>query len=736
MIVIILVLLFGTITTINTNSSSCENNSNCQCLLTSLDDLKLDYDDNMGIKIMVDLLLLDSLEVICNGTQKLEDFNYSSELSGKSITSLSIRSCILSDLTSLEKFVKKLGIVELKIFSFQSFETNNTLLTKEHLNGITNVKELILSHNSLFNISSKFLGDFPELEKLDLSHNNIKVLIDTFNASPNLKYLDLNKNFIYAISAGLFNKLENLEYLDFGYNRFQNIHESAFNKLVSLKSLSLKANGISDLSCDIFSKLKKLESIDISFNSFASIPQKLFIENKNLRRILFNNNTVNLLTLPGHLFLNLENLEEIYLNNVGFKYLPDSLFTGLSSLKYISLENNNLSNLKQYMFQSLENLEVLKINNNLIEIIPNEIFIDLVNLKILDLSMNNIDSIPSNDFLRELHLSNNSIQNFFVDWSTSFNLTFLNLSHNDINTISTNSFYYTSHNILIDLRHNKLSNILLDGIETSSLYYHNEKRYVMVLVDHNPILCDCHLYNFIRYFHNEMPKFVYYYIEIVAQNLTCIHNDGAMGLTIKELNSSTYICPEDEYFKIENKCQINCTCSVRPKDKTRILDCSNMNMSNFLIDEKRVHYVENYSLILNITGNALTRMPSMEYLHSINLTHLLLSNNRISEITFEKLPTTLKVLEMHNNEVSRIDTFVLVLMNASYLNELTLSGNPFICDCDTEALFLFIKLYRSNFKDLEKLTCENMNIPLYKLRFNSFCKSVSGLQQEEGLHKE
>ncbi|KAI4487755.1 hypothetical protein M0802_011860 [Mischocyttarus mexicanus] len=791
MISIILVILFGTSTTISIKSSPCRN---CQCSLTSLDNLKMNYDDNMGIEIAVDISAWNGLEVVCNDTQKLEDFNYGSKLPGKTVNLLSIRYCILSNTTSLKEFVNKIGVVETKTLSYQSFKPNNTFLTREHLKGLLNVKELVLSHNSLSNISHDFFVDFTELEKLDLSRNNLKLLFDIFHSNTNLKYLDLHKNFIYAMSSTLFNKLEKLEYLNFGYNQFQYIHASAFNKLVSLKSLSLQANGMSDISWDLFNKLTKLESIDISNNKFVSIPHQLFNENKNLRRVVFDNNIVNMVTLPGKLFSKLENLIEVHLNSDGFLFLPENLFTGLLSLKYISLKNNDITYLKKTIFRGLKNLELLKLNSNVIQKLSNETFIDLEKLKMLDLSMNIIDSIPSglfeslkclvelnmeynrlkyinietftslknliiakfsnnlldfssetkqlspfysNNLLRDLHLSNNRIQTFLSDWSVNHNLKFLNLSHNNISTILKEDFHFRfeSSQLLVDLRYNNLRNIFLHDLEPMVISQ-TTKRYVMVLIDHNPILCDCHLYDLIRYFQNEMHTSVYNYIEIVAQNLTCIHNDGTMGLTIKELNSSTYICPEDQHFKIDNKCQVNCTCSVRPKDNTRILDCSNMNMSNFLIDEKRVHYVENYSLILNLTGNALTRMPSMEYLQSVNVTHLLLSNNRISEITIDKLPQTLKVLEMHNNSISRVDSKVINMLNPGFLNELTLSGNPFICDCDVEPLLNFVKLYRFNFNDLHKLKCRKKNVPLYKLRFESFCKPVLGLDEDEGLIQE
>ncbi|KAI4487758.1 hypothetical protein M0802_011863 [Mischocyttarus mexicanus] len=63
MITIILVILFGIFTTINSYISSCGNSSTCKCSFTSLDALNMDYDDNMGIEMIVDFSEWSRLEI-------------------------------------------------------------------------------------------------------------------------------------------------------------------------------------------------------------------------------------------------------------------------------------------------------------------------------------------------------------------------------------------------------------------------------------------------------------------------------------------------------------------------------------------------------------------------------------------------------------------------------------------------------------------------------------------------
>ncbi|KAI4501063.1 hypothetical protein M0802_003866 [Mischocyttarus mexicanus] len=714
MITIIILILFSTFITVTIISPAFANSSSCQCSLTNLDDMKLFYDDNMDLEIILNVQSWDNMEVTCKSTEELEDFKYSSKSPGKTMNSLSISSCVLSDITSLKNFVKKLGIVETKTFRLQTFQKNNTLLTREHLNGISNVKELVLSYNNLFNVSSDLFEDFPQLEKLDLSHNRLTLLPrNIFDATLNLTHIDLGKNDIITVNLRLFYSLQYVQHLDLGDNRLRYIQEDTFTLLETLKSLSLRANKLNKIPGRLFRQLKQLETIDISHNSFLDIEQHTFYTNKDLRQIMFHNNNISLVTLPEYIFSNLRKLEEIYLNNNGFKHLSESLFWNSPLLKYIHLENNLIAYLRESTFKGLKSLTELNMENNRLRYIEQEALLSLKNLRIAKFSNNQLRlgkgsrelSPFSNNHFQELHLSNNSIRKFFPDWSSSNNLTFLNLSHNIIRIVS------------------------------DSAIYHTKKRDVVILIDHNPMFCDCHMYDLVRYYRDEMPEYVKNYVEINPGELVCIQPAGTIGPKVKEFNTTNYICTEFEYFGQGSSCPYGCICTVRPKDKTRILDCSNLNMSEFVIDEKRFQFVNNYSLILNLTGNALTRIPSIETLESYNVTNLLLSNNFISKITVDQLPKNLTVLQLHNNDMESIDSDVIKHFNSSFFTDLTLSGNPIICDCDVEDLFFFVKLKGFSFKDLRKLKCKNMNIPMYYISFDNICSPVLGLKEEEVLNE-
>lgn len=777
-------ILFGQISTCFTNFNSVlplsKKNSNCQCSASGLDDIFVVYKHNNSLELSINIKRWDNLEIVCKYWDELKDFQVTSKSSARILNSLSFRHCGLSDETKLINVIRELGVEDTNALTFESFQDLTNTLKKENFVGLSNLKKLSLSYNNLSNISKDFFLNFPQLEWLNLSRNKLVISSDNFNEITDLKRLELIGNDIKTITAGTFDKLQNLELLSLMGNKLTEIDGGIFEELISLRSLSLAMNNLSKLQRSTFHQLKKLETLDISMNNFFYIPSKLLNQNKELRRLLLHHNSGELDHLPAFFLANFEELGEVVLNNNGLKKLPENIFRGSFLLKYIDLNCNYLKTLPHTIFRGLRNVETLLLRNNGIEDLPTDIFKDFGKLRKLDLSMNLMTSIKknllenlkslielnmeknrlavieamaffpvrnitiiklshnqlelnssstkwspfyNNCFLRELHLSNNSIDRFFSDWSISrYHLRLLDLSYNQINSISGNNFILPSNRILVDLRYNNISNIILYDIEELAVYQ-NKERDVVVLVDHNPILCNCNLYDLLLYLNNGMPKTVYNYFKIKLGNLSCVQYDGTKGPQITKLDAKTYTCPEDKYFSIRKNCQIGCTCGVRLHDNTRILDCSYKNMSELSIDRTRILPIRKYPLILNLTGNYFTEVPSMETLKSINVTGLLLSNNSISQVMINKLPESLTTLELHNNNISEIDSELLDFVYSKSLKVFTLSGNPIKCNCNTKDLLRFVQAKRSIYKDLNNVKCDNMNNLLYKMTYDQFCQN-------------
>ncbi|XP_043494619.1 phospholipase A2 inhibitor beta-like [Polistes fuscatus] len=341
-------------------------------------------------------------------------------------------------------------------------------------------------------------------------------------------------------------------------------------------------------------------------------------------------------------------------------------------LEEVVLSSNAFVNLTENLFWNSSSLKYISLNHNFLETLPQNIFRGLLNVEKLIINNNMIDTLPEGIFkdLKKLKLLDLSINRFV-----------------------------------------SISRYLFEGL--TSLTELNMERNQLKHIEHAALSTIRNL---------TIARFSYNQLQV--DNLTCKHSNGLEGPKINQLDHTTYKCLEHEYFKTLENCQFGCICSIRPYDRTRVLDCSDINMSVFLIDQLKVNFVGNYPLILNLTGNFLTEIPSIEALEPINVTGLLLSNNNISQITVDKLSKSLTVLELHNNNISKLDENVMSYFTTSPFKEFTLSGNPLICNCDTKYVFEYVKIMRFNYKDLNNVKCKNMDLPLYNMTIEQFCPSI------------
>ncbi|XP_043663672.1 protein toll [Vespula pensylvanica] len=785
MIITIWLIFFLALSTTNTIASQCKGDQNCTCQPTYSNEIEIYCQAENNSEFILNIHPKDYLQITCQNWERWENFRFTSTLPGKELNSLLFRICGLSNNVSLGDVAKQMGVETVNSLLFQSFNNLGDTLTRKQLQGFPMVKKLILSNNGFSKVPKDLLMDFPELERLDLHENRLELPLGIFDFTPKLKELELGNNGMKTIKAGMFDKLEKLNFLNIWGNQLTEIETGLFDKLILLQSLDLSRNKLVTLSPNVFDGLKKLEKLHLSFNNFSSLPEGLFSRNKALQTVKLIDNHRNLTSLPDNLFANLTKLELVLLKKNGLRILPENLFWGASSLKNISLDSNFLVTLPKNIFKGLENVEKLELNFNDIVTLPDKIFYDMNKLIKLDLSMNRMVSISRHlfdglksltelnmeknklktidsntfthvrnlriakfshnelmlnsseyqnvdlspfykcDLLEELYLSNNNISQIYSDWSISAtNLQLLDLSYNDINIISMEDLQFVSNKIKVNLSYNKIRHILLGQAENIASFQETP-RDVIIHVEHNPLLCDCNLYEFLRFLEGRMHPNVQNYFHIITGNLTCIEPNGVDEIEISRLHSKTLKCVEEEHLYVKSKCPIGCVCWIIPEDKTRLIDCSYKNFSELLIDKTGMNNlkpVKDYHIKLNMTGNTLTEIPSIELLGSEYVTDLILSNNNIIKISLNKLPKNLQVLELDNNNISRINLDVLdYLKNSTSLKKLTLHKNPWKCDCDARDLLSFIQSKLIDIPDLGKVTCNNKNISMLEMTINDFC---------------
>ena len=139
------------------------------------------------------------------------------------------------------------------------------LITDSTYNQLTKVKV-----NSIVIDFSKQL-DLPELKHLDISNVDLSQQISKqwFHRMTSLIELILNNTYLTNVDFLDTDRLGNLEILDLSCNQIKVLRKEAFSKLTKLKRLNLLNNLIEELAPGVFEGLECLKHLNISFNRLS-----------------------------------------------------------------------------------------------------------------------------------------------------------------------------------------------------------------------------------------------------------------------------------------------------------------------------------------------------------------------------------------------------------------------------------------------------------------------------------
>lgn len=773
---VILAIALGSVSTFH-----CPTNQSCTCLPNHDGGIEINCLMKNDSSFIVNIQPGQFIKIECINGPDWSDFylDVSSLTKHESIKSMYFYMCDLPTNSSLGEITQMLGAIDVDRLVFQSYKNLSSALVKHHLDDFQNLKYLILSSNNVSYVDKDLLADLGNLTGLNLRENNLHLIDGFFDYIPGLQWLELGDNALQSIELGTFDNLKNLTLLNLWKNRLTMPQLGIFDELIALKTLDLNTNYMIELPEHIFAKLENLEILNLSRNNFTHLPKDLLRNNTKLHTFSLLDNKRNMTTLPNEFFANLTELQVLKLKRNGFVTLPEDLFWGCTSLINITLERNYLQTLPVHIFRDLKKLTELELNFNDLENLPNYIFSNTNQLIKLDLSKNRITSISRHLFsglyalkelnleknqlttiasqgfsflkqlkiaklsynyltlhqtftdqygskspfhdcllLEELYLAYNNISEIFSDWILSdLRLRKLDLKYNNISVITTEDMQFVSSNIEVDLTHNKIEHIFLRDAE-QFVSYQEDARNAIILINNNPLHCDCGLYDFLRYIEGRMHPKVQNYFHIIPGNLTCQSPNELKNVRVTDLKSKLLICV------VENPevCPEKCDCFVRPEDNAFIFNCSHKNLHSVPSDIKEPNDFFQYEL--NLSDNQLSSMPDLKTMELESVKKLILSDNDISEISMDGLSNTIQVLELHDNKISRIPPDVLEFLKQSNLTRLTLHGNPWECDCEAKDFLNFIQTeFVNEMPDLVKVTCAGRNTSMTKMTVNDICPS-------------
>ncbi|XP_008064294.1 toll-like receptor 8 [Carlito syrichta] len=254
---------------------------------------------------------------------------------------------------------------------------------QKQFEGFHDIACLNLSSNSNAQVlrGVEFLG-VPHIKYLDLTNNRLDFdNVSAFSELSKLEVLDLSYNSHYFKVAGVTHHLEfiqnltQLKVLNLSHNNIYTLTDTYNLKSKSLKELVFSGNRLDALWNDednryisIFRDLSNLTQLDISLNKLKHIPNEVFFNlPQRLTELRINDNMLNFFnwTLLQHI----PHLRLLDLSGNKLFYLTSNLLTFTSSLQTLLLSKNRIFHLPSGFLSQVSSLVHLDLSSNHLKMI-------------------------------------------------------------------------------------------------------------------------------------------------------------------------------------------------------------------------------------------------------------------------------------------------------------------------------------------------------------------------------
>lgn len=615
---------------------------------------------------------------------------------------------------------------DLKNLTSLDLRSNNVKLSQGVFDGMSKLKYLELGNNDIYDLPDGVFKNLFELTQLNLWKNSLtQISNNAFEGLSNLKALDLSSNKLQILDESIFHSLPNLTVLYITSNNLSLLPSKLFEQNVNLTTVKFSFNKNPNMTLGdyLFANLKYLSNVSLDRCQLTSLPDNLFKNSSNLTNIDMSYNGLSSFT--EQFFQGLVNLKVLMIHHNNLTFIPNMLLSSLNSLEILDLSYNNIDNISEDLFNGLKNLKNLNMANNKLQLIDYNAFSRTNNLVHINLA-NNLLSFSSPTFddsygsyspfknlvmLSTLNLSNNSLTSIFADWRLSLlTLKKLDLSYNNIKDVAFHgNLHFLSNSIEVDLRHNMISRIDLVKAEQMAAQLGNSqsdgKDTVKVLLDDNPLQCDCSIYHFVRYLEGTLNPNVHKMIQLEAKNLSCAQPQQFEGVQISKVDPKLLVCPLDHPKSATKHCPKECKCEVRIFDTALIVNCSYAGLVHVPplvnLNASKLNFTELY-----IQGNHLSSLPNMSLVGYTYVRKINAEFNNISELSLSNIPPQIEVLELAHNNLSFISNSVFqAFKNKTRIRKLTLGSNPWMCNCLSKDLLSYMQSNYKTVEGLQNITC-------------------------------
>lgn len=435
------------------------------------------------------------------------------------------------------------------------------------------------------------------------------------------------------------------------------------------------------------SSLPNLVSMSLYYMPLQSKRLNNWLTNSTLKYLTLQ--SCELTELPKSMF------KGAHLTNITVAYnklesLPLGLFTPLKdSLQELDLSHNKLD--KATIVNSVKQLEklvTLKANNNPLGSLCGDTNI---------IKASRSSKLPSS--LRRLELKNTGATRICSDWiSNVFGLMDIDLSNNHITEI-TYSDLEMKRTLRGTVRVNLTKNNLLKIDVSRSDHQQCQQQPLSRLPDDPSIItrapveleldklpCDCNAY-WLREVLRSCSLLK------LKEDVECLPDPTPLHTKLLQYRPDEISCP------YTGECLPECSCKNRPRDNATVVFCTGA------LPQGRpwpLLATPDFPLALHVAPGTLAAVPN------ITLVELHAPNNNITKLADEDIPSTLRVLDVRNNNISHISLNAAKRLARIKNVSVYLSGNPLACKCNDAPAFSHLNLVGDG--DWNSTQCVDMSL--------------------------
>ena len=517
-------------------------------------------------------------------------------------------------------------------------------------------------------------GTFDKLtsiQTLDLRGNGINTVAPgTFDKLTSIQTLDLSFNRINTVAPGTFDKLTSIQTLDLSFNRINTVAPGTFDKLTSIQTLDLSYNWINTVAPGTFDKLTSIQTLDLSYNWINTVAPGTFDKLTSIQTLDLSHNRIN--TVAPGTFDKLTSIQTLDLSHNRINTVAPGTFDKLTSIQTLDLSHNRINTVAPGTFDKLTSIQTLDLSRNRIKTVAPGNFDKLTSIQTLDLHKNSPLTISGltniADGLRRKHLTRLDLSGVFstpeqlkTGLSVLMNIRTLNLGLcSKFSSITSEiAFEEFRHIIIIRLTKDELFHF-------SELKFHGIKNLLWIDLAENKFTS----------FPKDLPNSLEFLNlrgnHITSDLIAQVSSAPLVSLRVLDLsdNDLEYV-HHDGIFRSLKSLQ------VLRLEKNKLGKTVFSSKISELLFSGLTELEE-----INISSNNIRNLSKSVFRDQVSLKVLKINDNQLSrwDLNSFKFTKNLEKLDLSYNIITGVTEKNLHDLN--YLQELNLTGNRFVCNCD------------------------------------------------------